>query len=288
MKMKLSILTVLLLLLVACSTPSASAPAPVIQADQADQTVISAPAPAGTQAPASNALLAPVSVDRMIIKDAQLELLVGDADRVLSQITQLAADTGGYVLSSQSWLDAGQRSATIRIGVPVLTFESSLNILRQMGIQVLQETASGQDVSAEFLDLETRLLNLEATADRVRTFLDNADSVEESLEVSAQLSELEGQIEQIKGQMRFYAGRAAFSTITVTLIPDLPTATPGPTATATPGWSAGDSFQEASQVSQRLGQGLINVLIWTVVVIGPYALIGGIVIWLAIKILRKF
>lgn len=42
---------------------------------------------------------------------------------------------------------------------------------------------------------------LEATAARVRAFLDQARTVEESLKINGQLSELEGQIEQVKGQL---------------------------------------------------------------------------------------
>ncbi len=67
--------------------------------------------------------------------------------------------------------------------------------------------------------MQSRLVNLEATAARVREFLTDAKTVEESLRINATLSDLEGQIEQVKGQMKFYEDRAAFSTISVTLQP---------------------------------------------------------------------
>jgi len=52
---------------------------------------------------------------------------------------------------------------------------------------VTNETASGQDVTDEFVDLKSRLTNLEATAARMREFLNQAKTVQESLEVNAKL-----------------------------------------------------------------------------------------------------
>ena len=85
------------------------------------------------------------------------------------------------------------------------------------------ETVSGQDVTDEFVDLESRLRNLNATADRIRDFMDQAQDVDESLVVSARLGEVEAEIEQVKGRINFLKDRAAFSTITIQIIPEIPT-----------------------------------------------------------------
>jgi len=47
---------------------------------------------------------------------------------------------------------------------------------------------SGQDVTDEYVDLQSRLGNLEATRDRIRTFLDQAQTVDEALRVNEQLA----------------------------------------------------------------------------------------------------
>ncbi len=46
----------------------------------------------------------------------------------------------------------------------------------------------------EYVDLQSRLRNLEATWDRIRTFLDQAQNVEEALKVNAELKTVEIQI----------------------------------------------------------------------------------------------
>ncbi len=223
---------------------------------------------------------------RMVIKDADLDLLVQDVDLAISKVTQLAADRGGYLISSQIGYADEIKMATLRFAVPSASFEATLNNLRALAFKVVRETASGQDVSAEYVDLQTRLANLEATAARVREFLADAKTVEESLRVNQQLSELEGQIAQIKGQMQFYEGRAAFSTITVALRPELPTPTPTstptptqtptptPTVTPTPGWNPGDTANQATGVLVNLTRGVTDVLIWVGIVGGPFILLG--------------
>jgi hypothetical protein len=215
----------------------------------------------------------------MVIKDAEMELLVDDTDLAILQVTQMAADYDGYIISSQTWYDYGFKYASLRLGIPSVHFEKALNRLRGLGLQILRENASGQDVSAEYVDLQSRLTNLEATAARVREFLADAKTVGESLRISGQLAELEAQIEQVKGQMRYYEGRAAVSTVTVYLTPEFPTPTPTftptptSTPTPTPGWNAGETFDDASGVLVDMSHSTADVVIWLAVVGGPPALL---------------
>src|SRR3990172_9309402 len=117
------------------------------------------------------------------------------------------------------------------MGVPVDQFETVQRQLRAIAATVLSDTASGQDVSEEYVDLQSRLTNLEATAAHIREFLAQAQNVEEALQVNARLTEVENEIEQIKGRMNYLKDRAAFSTIVVNLEPRRPTPTPTPTPT---------------------------------------------------------
>jgi hypothetical protein len=147
---------------------------------------------------------------------------------------------------------------------------------------VINETSSGQDVSSEYADLQTRLTNLEATAARVRAFLDEAKTVEEALQVNSTLSQLEAEMAQIKGQMKFYEGRSAYSTISVSLKPQRPTPTPTltptltPTPTSTPRWNPGETFKDAGKTSVKFMQGTVDALIWIFVMLWPFILLAGI------------
>lgn len=254
------------------------------------EVVAATPAPSGSGGGLTDIL--PQDAGRMIIKDALVDLLVEDTERSINDVTQLAATQGGYIISARSWYVGPLKYANLRLGVPSANFERTLNFLRDLAVQVQNETTSGQDVSSEYNDLQIRLENLEATAARVRAFLDNAKTVEESLRINSTLSDLERQINQIKGQMKFYEGRAAYSTIEVNLNPLVPTPTvtatptitPTPTVTPTPTpWSPGATARIAARQSVGIWQEIVDFFIavcflgWPIFLVA--ALVGGLLWW---------
>lgn len=284
------------LVLAACSSAAAPRMAPaytqapaVMEAPVATEALALAAtaAPGGVKPQGAELAIPNPSSGRMIIKDALLELQVSDPDLAIERVTSLAADQGGYLISSRVWVDNGFKNAELKMGVPSASFEDTLNQLRRLSVQVLNEQSSGTDVSADYADLEARLTNLEATAARVRAFLDQAKTVEDSLKINAQLSDLEGQIEQVKGQMKFYEGRSAYSTITVLLHQQEPTPTVTPTPTATPGWNPGKTVGSASKTMIQLLQAGIDLLIWAVFLLWPFALVIVVVWWVIRRLQRK-
>jgi hypothetical protein len=241
----------------------------------------------------------PQATQRLIIKDANLDLEVENTDRAIDGTTQVAGDLQGYIISHRVWYENQAKYATITIAVPVQEFENALRRLRGLAWRVLNESASGEDVTDQYVDLQSRLRNLEATRDRIRSFLDQAKTIEESLEVNRQLSEMEDQIEQVKGRLNFLRDRAAFSTITVNLNPILPTPTPTPTPTVTPTptptvtptpdvWRPGETAKEALDVTVTIGQGLTELLIWFVIVPLPFLLIFAVLYWVTVRLARRF
>jgi uncharacterized coiled-coil protein SlyX len=224
----------------------------------------------------------------MIIKNAELSLLVEDTSVAIDGVTQVAADTFGYILSSRTWYQGPHQHATITIGVPTSEFENAMRRIRGLGVRVEDEKASGTDVTDQYVDLESRLRNLEATEARIRSFLDKATTVEESLQVNARLAEISAQIEQIKGQMNYLQDRSAYSTITVHLSPQVPTPTPTPTPTPVPDvWRPDETFRDASGVLTGIARTLGDMAIWVSVVFGPFLLPAALVLWLAIRSHRR-
>ena len=235
-------------------------------------------------------------INRMIIKSAELSMLVADTERAIDGVTQVAIDSFGYLLSSRTWYEADYKYATITIGVPSEEYENALRRLRSLAVKVLDENASGSDVTDEYVDLESRLRNLEATEARIRSFLDKAVTVEEALRVNNELAHITAEIEQVKGRMNYLKDRAAYSTITVHLSPNIPTPTITPTTTATPtstptptptpiAWRPGETFQGATGVLGSIMRVLGDALIWIAVVFVPFvalAALAGLILWLVI------
>ena len=305
---------VLVVLLAACGAPTPAAiqasvaQPPALEAAQVPAPDIGGAAEAGSEgqggAQPSGAILyrtgveaaSPADIPRLIVKDGQLALLVEDTDRAIDGLMQVVGDVGGYVISSrvsiQQWYDRGYKFATITIGVPASEFERAIRRLRSLAIRVNEESSTGQDVTDEYIDLQSRLESLQATRDRILEFLKRANSVDEALKVNEQLAAVEAQIEEVQGRINYFSGRASYSTITVSLEPDLPiiTLTPTPTASVTPTptptatplpWDPSKTFQNARGTLGSIYQALGEIAIWLTVVVvpvvGPLLLIGWLI-----------
>ena len=148
------------------------------------------------------------------------------------------------------------------------------------------------------MDLQSQLQNLEATRARIQEFLKDAKTVEEALRINQELSNIESQIEQIKGRMNYLADRSAFSTITVNFEPEFPILTPTPTPTVAPTntprptptlvpWKPGETFSDAQRTVTVAYRGLVDFLIWLVVVVIPVLLPFVLIIWALWKLVTR-
>ena len=270
-----------------------------LPADQAVGQSSAAPLPTAAAYEISNSsgdLTVIERSNRMIVKNADVRLTVKDTNVAIDRVTQIIGDAGGYIVSSRVWYQDyygnNLKYAAITIGVPVEEFEKVLSRLRGLAIRVVDETAAGDDVTDQYVDLQSQLTNLEATRARIQDFLKDAKTIDEALRINQELSNIEGQIEQIKGQMNYLNDRSAYSTITLNLEPEFPVLTPTPTPTAHPTatpipWNPGQTFGEAKNTVTVIYQGIGNFLIWLVVVILPIFLPPALLLWAIWKWLNR-
>jgi hypothetical protein len=205
----------------------------------------------------------------LIIYTGDVSIVVADTEAVAADIQELTASMGGRVVSSSVYQSGeGAFAGSITIRVPADRFEEAMSRIQEMAVEVRRAERSSQDVSEEYVDLQARLENLEATAGRVRAFLEEADDVEEALAVNQELSRLESDIEAYKGRIQYLESQAAFSTITVSLTPD---------ALAQPievgGWRLGGAAREAVEALLGALQGLARIVVWIAIFILPLALL---------------
>lgn len=263
--------------------------------EPASESEIETLAESETERPGNNN----AQLQRLIIKDGNMTLVVMETDTVLEDAVDLAVDLGGYVISQRIWDNAaGFRFATLTLGVPVERFEEAMRILRTYG-SVTDESASGQDVTDEYVDLNSRLSNLLATQERLRSFLESAENVEEILAVNEELKKIEEELEIVQGRMTYLADRAAVSTINLTINPWIPTATPTATSTATPtptstptntptplptpdDWRPGDTAVTALVDLENTSTSVADFAIYNGIACGPWLLLTslvGLVFW---------
>jgi Domain of unknown function (DUF4349) len=137
---------------------------------------------------------------------------------------------------------------------------------------VESETVSGDDVSQEYVDLESQVRNLEAAEVEMRqlmaTVRERTKKAQDILDVYEQLTQLRGQIETAKGRMRYLSQMSAMSTIKLTLTPN-PVTKPVVEA----GWQPIAVMKDASRALVKTAQGFADVAIWAVIYFGPLVLL---------------
>jgi hypothetical protein len=225
-----SILIILALLLSACgaarlaSAPSRDLAEPMfIEAEESTANVFKAGDDGSGSGFISNE---PATVERLVIRNANLTLVVEDPAASADEIAHLAEAFGGFVVNSNVYqttfaegVFATQANITIRI--PAERLDEALDQIKQDVVEVRSENISGQDVTQEYTDLESRLRNLEAAEIELREIMASLTRAEEVLSVYQNLRQVREEIEVIKGRMQYFEQSARLSAITIDLLPDV-------------------------------------------------------------------
>ncbi len=157
------------------------------------------------------------STDRMVVRTGNLDLVVSDIPTVLDNITKIAADLGGYVVTSQKSKDGQRLTGSISIRVLAENYDKAISSLRALAMDVITETSSSQDVTQEYIDLDSQVKNLEATEALLLKIMASATKTEDVLSVQRELTNVQGQIEQDKGRMQYLERTSATSLIQIKL-----------------------------------------------------------------------
>jgi hypothetical protein len=82
---------------------------------------------------------------------------------------------------------------------------------------VLSLQTSGQDVTAQYTDLQARIKALTATRETFLTILSKARTIGETLAVQQHITDVQTQIDQLTGQLKVLADQSAMAALTVTV-----------------------------------------------------------------------
>jgi len=164
---------------------------------------------------------APTTIERKIIRNADLTLEANAPEEAQNKITAIAESKGGFVIeSSQSSSDVKattRDTVTMTIRVPSAMFNETLDEIRKTSSRVIVETVKGQDVTEEFIDIEARLKTKKALEEQFLGIMKQSKSVEDALNVQRELADVRVEIEQIEGRKRFLENQSSLSTVKIKL-----------------------------------------------------------------------
>jgi uncharacterized lipoprotein YehR (DUF1307 family) len=204
------------------------------------------------------------ATERLIIRNANLDIVVQDTEEAVDEINAMAEELGGFVIeSSLQQYQEGMR-ARLRVRVPAESLDTALEQIRELAVEVDNQNVSGQDVTEEYVDLQSRMRHLEATEERLLTFMQEAEDTEAALKVYDRLQNIQAEIEQVRGRIQYLEESAAMATISVNITPS---------ELAQPiqvgGWRPQGTLRDAFESLIKVLQFLVDALIVIVVLIAP-------------------
>jgi hypothetical protein len=143
---------------------------------------------------------------KMLVYNANMGLTVKNSDSTISQITRIAAEQKGYVVSKSNY------QITIRIESEKL--DGTVAQVSKLG-KLTRKSVSTTDVSDNYADIKIRLDNAEKARTRYLELLAKAENVEAALKVEKELERLNTEIDQLRGQVIKMEHDVRFSTLTV-------------------------------------------------------------------------
>ena len=200
-----------------------------------------------------------------IVKTGALSLEVADIDQSTTLAKAAVAGLGGSVSQSNRSGSGDYTTASITFRVPSAKWDDTLSTLHKLGSKVLSEETNSTDVTSQVIDLDARLDNLKRTEAALQTIMDKAVLMADVLAVQNQLTQTQGQIEQLTAQRDHLTNQAAMSTLTVTF--QLPSKTV--TSQAAQDWTLSGQIDQAGAALVRVGQGLVTIGVWLLVVVLP-------------------
>lgn len=216
------------------------------------------------------------SASAKIIYTANLSLESKDYDAARAALDAALQAAGGYLESSSEYSGTDDsRSVSLTYRVPQENYDSFLAAIAEAG-NVTYKNQQADDVTAQYLDVETRLENLKAQRTRLQQLQQQADNLSDLLEIESSLTDVQSQIESWQSQMDWYSNQVEQCTVYVSLS-EVSTYSPPSEGFGSRIASAfADGWQNFVDGVQQLAVTLAGA--WPVVVIAA-AVAAGVVVW---------
>lgn len=154
-----------------------------------------------------------IKVPTQIIKTASVQFQVKNLDESHQRIKALVAKHQAYFGADNKSTNTYQVDNNMTIRVQAPQFEALLDELMLESIYTNYKNISAQDVTDEYVDIETRLKIKRAVEDRYRQILKEAKKVSDILEIEAKLGEIREEIEAVEGRLKVLKDKVGYSTI---------------------------------------------------------------------------
>jgi hypothetical protein len=207
---------------------------------------------------------------RSVERSASLTLAARprDIDVVSARIQDVTRQQGGFVVSSTVSSSQGGGGGAFELRIPTRNLDAAMAALSRLG-KVRERAQRAQDITALAVSARSRLRDARTERKSLLRQLADAITPAQTESIRARLKLVSQEIERARAEVRRVRNRAAFSTVSVTLIADSSAGAPGPAEDDD--WTPGDAANDALRVLEVTA----GVALIVLAVALPLALLAG-------------
>lgn len=157
-----------------------------------------------------------IAKNRKLIKNVNLDAETEEYDKLLPNLENKVNQLGGYVESLTTNGYETRRYATITARIPADQLEEFLNEVAEVS-NITYRNEYVQDVTLDYVDLESHKEMLEAEQKSLLELLEKAETVEDIIALESRLTDIRYQLESMESQLRTYDNQIEYSTVTISI-----------------------------------------------------------------------
>ncbi|WP_051317941.1 DUF4349 domain-containing protein [Cohnella thermotolerans] len=200
--------------------------------------------------------------NRKMIYSASVVLKAANFAQAEERVSNAIFQARGFIVQFADTRNGDEIGSTYVIKVPSSGFSSFLAALKAIPNEGFERQVQGNDVTEEYVDLESRLKAKQAVEARLLAFMDKATKSDDLVRFSNELGSVQEEIEQIKGRMRYLDQNVAYSTVNLKLYEAAEgekMAAGGKEAKGL-GDKLGDALSGSLRALGNIGEGILTVL----------------------------
>ncbi|MBN8697423.1 MAG: DUF4349 domain-containing protein [Bacteroidetes bacterium] len=161
-----------------------------------------------------------VKIPSKIRKTADINITVDDYKKARTEIEKIIKSANSYIGNENEQRNTYSISNDMVIRVVNKDFESMVDKLLGVAKDVNSKSVSAEDVTAQFVDLQSRLRSKKEIEKRYLDILQKANKVSDILEIEQKIGEIREEIEAKEGELKYLADQVDYSTINLTFHED--------------------------------------------------------------------
>lgn len=166
-----------------------------------------------TDIPGSSGTDVPEIESRKLIKTQNISVETKEFDKFISSVNASVSEYGGYF--EQSELSDGATSSRqmyMLIRVPEDRLNELSSKISELGT-VTSKAESTEDVTLQYLDIESRIKSLRTEQDTLFGLLEKAETLDDTIRIQDRLTDVRYEIEYYESQMRTMQNMVSYATI---------------------------------------------------------------------------